>query len=285
MPRKNSEKDKKSSAPAGQESIGKRLMREVPDDLWVKCNSCARMLYSKELEQDLKVCRYCGYHFRLNAADRIALIADEGSFVERDADLISADPLKFPDYKGDLERYCRQTGRLDSFVWGEAAIGERPAYLGVSEFEFLGGSMGSVMGEKVTRAAEAAADTKHPLVLVCSGGGARMHEGIISLMQMAKTSAAIAQLAKAKVPYIAILADPVLGGIAASFVFLADITIAEPAAIVGFAGPRVVERNYRIKLPPGSMTAEFNLEHGMVDMVLPRREIRPTLVRLMRIFK
>ncbi len=260
-------------------------MEDVPDDLWIKCAGCSGMLYRKELEQDQKVCRRCGHHYRLTAAERIALLVDEGSFQERDADLATKDPLGFPNYKKDLARYQEQTGRTDSMVWGEAAIGERPVVLGVNEFGFLGGTMGSVMGEKVARAAEEAAAKKLPLVLVCSGGGARMHEGIVSLMQMAKTTAAIARLGEAGMPYIAIFADPMLAGIAASFAFIADIIIAEPAAIVGFAGPRVVEQAYKIKLPPGSMTAEFHYEHGMVDTVLPRKDIRPTLVRLLRILK
>ncbi|NIM06948.1 MAG: acetyl-CoA carboxylase, carboxyltransferase subunit beta [Armatimonadetes bacterium] len=260
-------------------------MKGVPDDLWVKCTGCSTMLYSKELEQSLKVCQKCGYHLRLSAEERIRLLVDEGSFQERDTDLTTQDPLSFPSYKKDIARYRKQTGCADSMVWGEATIGERAIILGVSEFGFMGGSMGSVMGEKVVRAAEEAAIKRQPLVLVCSGGGARMHEGIISLMQMARTTAAMARLADAKVPYIAIFADPMLAGIAASFAFIADIIIAEPGAIVGFAGPRVVEQAYRIKLPPGSMTAEFHLAHGMVDMVLARREIRPMLVRLMNILR
>jgi len=260
-------------------------MQEVPDDLWIKCTGCGALLYSRELEQNLKVCQRCGFHFRLNAGERIALLVDEGSFVEQDAELTTTDPLKFPEYQDSLARYREQTGRQDSMVWGEAKISERPVMLGVSEFGFMGGSMGSVMGEKVTRAAERAAETKSPLILVSSGGGARMHEGIVSLMQMAKTSAAIARLGEAKVPFISIFADPMLAGIAASYAFLADIIIAEPGAIVGFAGPRVVEQAYRIKLPPGAMTAEFHYQHGMIDQVLPRKEIRPLLGRLLKILK
>jgi len=282
MPRKakNSSARKTSEPP-----LRERVMGGVPDDLWVKCTGCSAMLYSKELEQNLKVCRHCGSHLRLSSAERILLTADEDSFHERDADLATKDPLTFPGYKKDIVRYQGQSGRKDSMVWGEAAIGGRPVILAVSEFGFMGGSMGSVMGEKIARAAEEAAAKQWPLILVCSGGGARMHEGIISLMQMAKTTAAVARLADARVPYIAIFADPMLAGIAASFAFIADIIIAEPGAIVGFAGPRVVEQAYRIKLPPGSMTSEFHFSHGMVDMVLPRREIRPMLIRLMGLLK
>jgi acetyl-CoA carboxylase carboxyl transferase subunit beta len=276
---------KATARKAAKAPLRERVMKGVPDDLWVKCTGCSTMLYSKELEQSLKVCQKCGHHLRLSAEERIRLLVDEGSFQERDTDLATRDPLSFPAYKEDIARHQRQTGQADSMVWGEAAIGERPIILGVSEFGFMGGSMGSVMGEKVVRAAEEAAIKRQPLVLVCSGGGARMHEGIISLMQMARTTAAMARLTNAKVPYIAIFADPMLAGIAASFAFIADIIIAEPGAIVGFAGPRVVEQAYRIKLPPGSMTAEFHLSHGMVDMVLPRKEIRPMLIRLMDILR
>jgi acetyl-CoA carboxylase carboxyl transferase subunit beta len=266
-------------------SRGGSLMQEVPDDLWVKCTGCGVLLYSRELEQNAKVCQRCGYHFRLTAGERIALLVDEETFVEADAELVTTDPLKFPGYQNSLARYQELTGRKDSLVWGEAKIGERPIVLGVSEFAFMGGSMGSVMGEKVTRAAERAAETKSPLILVSSGGGARMHEGIISLMQMAKTSAAVARLGETKIPFISIFADPMMAGIAASYAFLADVIIAEPGAIVGFAGPRVVEQAYRIKLPPGAMTAEFHYQHGMIDLVLPRKEIRPDLIRLLKILK
>lgn len=266
-------------------SPGKRAMQEVPDDLWVKCQSCSKMLYRKELEQDYRVCRTCGYHFRLTSFERITLTVDEGSFTERDSAIVTADPLGFPQYARDIERYQVQTNRQDSFVWGNARIGECKVVLGASEMNFLSGTMGSVMGEKVVRAAEEAITTRHPLVLLCSGGGARLHEGIVSLMQMAKTSAAIERLSRAGIPYIAVFADPMLAGIAASFAFLADVIIAEPSAIIGFAGPRVVENAYRIKLPPGSMTAEFHQSHGMVDMVLPRKEVRPMLVRMLHILK
>lgn len=274
-----------SSPKGGQSPLRERVMGDVPDDLWVKCAGCERMLYRKELEQNLKVCTHCGQHLRLTSFERVLLLADENSFVERDAALATGDPLSFPAYKEDITRYQAQTGRTDSMVWGEAKIGERAVMLVVNEPGFMGGSMGSVMGEKVARAAEEAAAQRSPLIIVCSGGGARLHEGVVSLMQMAKTTAAVARLAEAKVPYIAVFTDPMLGGTAASFGFIADIIIAEPGAIVGFAGPRVVENAYRIKLPPGSMTSEFHLAHGMVDMVLPRRDIRPMLIRLLNILK
>jgi acetyl-CoA carboxylase carboxyl transferase subunit beta len=243
-----SEKHAKEDSPA---SPHKRAMAGVPDDLWMKCPGCGSMLYSKDLEQDLKVCRRCGYHLRISASERIAFLADGGSFEEHDAELRTGDPLGFPGYQESLNRYREETGRTDSMVWGEATIEGRPVILGVSEFGFMGGSMGSVMGEKVARAAEKAIETRRPLILVCSGGGARMHEGIISLMQMAKTTAAIARLGEAGIPYIAIFVDPMMAGIDASYAFIADIIIAEPGAIVGFAGPRVVAQAYRIKLPPG----------------------------------
>jgi acetyl-CoA carboxylase carboxyl transferase subunit beta len=271
----------KKSAPRRRDSP----MQEVPDDLWVKCPGCDALLYSRELEQNLKVCQRCGYHFRISAGERIAQLVDEDSFVERDAGLTTMDPLKFPEYKASLSRYQGLTGRKDSMIWGKATVEARPIVLGVSEFGFMGGSMGSVMGEKVTRAAEAAAADRHPLVLVSSGGGARMHEGIVSLMQMAKTSAAISRLGEAKVPFISIFADPMMAGIAASYAFIADFIIAEPGAIVGFAGPRVVEQAYRIKLPPGAMSSEFHFTHGMIDMVIARKELRPQLARLLAILK
>lgn len=278
-------KSEKSSKQIPDQTPRERMMGDVPDDLWVKCTGCARMIYTKELEQNLKVCSHCNCHMRLTADERIAYTVDEDSFVERDANLVTLDPLSFPNYQADLERYRKATGRKDSFVWGDATIGERPIVLGVSEFGFIGGSMGSVMGEKIARAAEEAARTRHPLILISSGGGARMHEGIVSLMQMAKTTAAVTKLGETGVPFISVFADPMTAGIAASFAFMADIIIAEPEAIIGFAGPRVVEQAYRIKLPPDSMTSEFNLKHGMLDMVVPRKEMRPTLIRWMQIIK
>lgn len=286
MAKKETDIQKKASTENSEDLlVGKRAMQEIPDDLWIKCPSCSKMLYTKELEADYKVCRNCGYHFRLTSSERIAITVDPESFNERDSVLMTADPLKFPQYNRDIERYQLQTDCRDSFLWGEARIGEREVVLGVSEMNFLSGTMGSVMGEKVARAAESALARRNPLILLCSGGGARLHEGIISLMQMAKTSAAIERLSMAGIPYIAVFADPMLAGIAASFAFLADIIIAEPQAIIGFAGPRVVENAYRIKLPPGSMTAEFHLSHGMVDMVLARKDVRPMLIRLMNILK
>jgi len=255
----------------------------VPSGLWTKCAKCGEMLYQRELEDDLHVCRHCGHHRRLTAGERIAITADEGSFRESDRGLRSSDPLHFPGYLEKLGDYSERTGLLDPMVWGECTIEGMPVVLGAIDFNFQGGSMGAVLGEKFVRAAERAAERKRPLVMFACSGGARMQEGIVSLMQMARTAAAVGMLGKARVLYITVATDPLTAGVFASFASLGDVAIAEQRSVVGFAGPRVIEAAFKIKLPPGSHTAEFQLQHGMLDAVVTRRELRPLLVRLLRL--
>ncbi len=262
--------------------------REVPENLWTKCSKCGELLYSREFEKNRKVCQKCGFHFRLNARERVALLADPGSFEECDGDLESVDPLEFvsagESYRDKLRDTRTKTGLKDAVVSGCCRIEGAPVSLAVCDFGFLGASMGSVFGEKIARAAERAAELQMPLLTVSSSGGARMHEGILSLMQMAKTTAAVARLRGTGQPHLAVLADPCTGGVTASYVSAADVIVAEPGALIGFAGPRVVEQITKQKLPAGFQTAEFLLEHGMVDLVASRRELKQLLGRLLRIY-
>ena len=259
---------------------------QIPEDLWIKCPKCGELIYSRELERSSQVCPKCTYHLRLRARERIAQLSDPGSFVELHADLRPEDPLDFADGAGSYHRKLEQTqvksGEAEALVVGTAAIESVPATLAVSDFEFLGASMGSVYGEKLVRAVEWAADHRTPLVTVSSSGGARMHEGLFSLMQMAKTVASLARLGRAGVPHIALLADPCYGGVTASYATVADVVLAEPGALIGFAGPRVIEQITRQKLPEGFQTAEFLLGHGMIDMIVPRGELTATLATLVR---
>jgi acetyl-CoA carboxylase carboxyl transferase subunit beta len=255
-------------------------MAGIPKGLWQKCPKCRAMLYLKELERNLRVCGNCQYHFPLSTEERIAILADDGAFVEIDANLLPGNPLDFPDYAEKLERGRAKAGQNEAFVYGDATIAGAPVVLGVANFGFMGGSMGSVVGEKVTRALERGVELGRPVVLVCASGGARMQEGMVSLMQMAKTAAACERLKAAGQLYITILADPTTGGVWASFASLGEIIIAEPAALIGLTGPRVLEQNLKVKLPPGTHTAEFQLNHGMVDMVVPRRELQGTVAKL-----
>jgi acetyl-CoA carboxylase carboxyl transferase subunit beta len=252
----------------------------IPKGLWQKCPKCRAMLYQKELERNLRVCGNCQYHFPLSTTDRIAQLADADSFVELDANMLPVNPLDFPDYTEKLVRGREKAKQNEAFVYGDAAIAAVPTVLGVASFAFMGGSMGSVVGEKVTRALERGAALQRPVVLVCASGGARMQEGIVSLMQMAKTSAACERLKAAGQLYIVIMSDPTTAGVLASFASLGDICIAEPGALVGFAGPRVIEQNLKVKLPPGTHTSEFQVNHGMIDMVVHRRDLRPTVAKL-----
>jgi len=254
----------------------------VPEGLWQKCPRCAVLLYQRDLERDLKVCRRCGHHLRLPATERIAITADEDTFVEMDADLRPADPLQFPEYPDKLARDQEKTGLSDAFIWGKCAIGGAAAAIGAADSGFLMGSMGCVVGEKVARMMECAADEKLPAVVFNASGGARMQEGILSLMQMAKTAAAAQRLSAAKRPYISVLTDPTTAGVLASFASLGDIIIAEPEALVGFAGRRVIEQGLRVRVDPRSQTAEFHLEHGLIDLIVPRREMRSTLAWLLK---
>jgi acetyl-CoA carboxylase carboxyl transferase subunit beta len=260
---------------------------KIPEGLWVKCDSCKEIIYKKEIEKNLQVCPKCNYHFRISASERINLIADEGSFTEMDAELSTTDPLDFKDtlpYKDRLEENKKKTRLKEAAIYGNATINQRQVVLAIMDFSFMGGSMGSVVGEKISRAAERALDEKIPLVVVSSSGGARMQEGMFSLMQMAKVSAAISKLKEAAVLYIAVLADPTFGGVTASFAMLGDIIIAEPKSLIGFAGPRVIEQTIKQQLPENFQRAEFLLEHGMIDVVVERRELKNTIYKLIEHF-
>ena len=249
----------------------------VPDGLWVKCPRCREMVYTREFERLLRVCPHCGHHTRLTARQRIAALADPGSFTEWDAGLAAADPLGFvamgESYADKAERTGATIGEREALISGRATIRGIPVALAVAEFGFLGASMGSVFGEKLARLAERAIEHALPVVTVSCSGGARMHEGVLSLMQMAKTTAAFARLAKERLPHVAILVDPCYGGVTASYATTADVILAEPGAMIGFAGPRVIEQITRQKLPDGFQSAEFLLEHGMIDAIVPRREL------------
>lgn len=256
---------------------------KIPEGLWVKCDSCKEIIYKKEIDKNLKVCPKCNYHFRISARERIKLLVDDGSFVEIDSGLVSNDPLKFKDkipYKDRLEENRKKSGLEEAAISGEALIEGRPVILVIMDFAFMGGSMGSVVGEKVMRAAEAALEKKIPLITVSSSGGARMQEGIFSLMQMARVAAAIAKLNEGGSLYISILADPTFGGVTASFAMLGDIIIAEPRSLIGFAGPRVIEQTIKQQLPEDFQRAEFLLDHGMIDMVTDRKELKKTIAQI-----
>lgn len=258
-----------------------RPKREIPEGLMNKCPKCGTIQFSKELEKNLKVCASCGHHFRLNAWDRIAMTIDEDTFVEMDGEMISEDPLQFAGYTDKLAQQKHLSGLKDAVVTGEGAIGGIPVVIGVMSFDFFSGSMGSVVGEKVTRAIEAATEKQLPLVTFSTSGGARMQEGILSLMQMAKTSAAMARFQQQGGLYISVFTDPTLGGVSASFASLGDYLLAEPGAIVGFAGRIVIEQTIRQKLPDNFQTAEFNLQHGQLDKVVHRKDMKPFLAKLL----
>ncbi len=272
----------KKSEPAGSEESRKRP--KAAEGLWLKCNHCREIIYRKEVDRNNKVCPKCDYHFPISVQERIALLVDLGSFKEWEADLAPQDPLSFSDSRSYRDRLAAQqekTGRKDAMVIGEAAINGRRVALGVFDFGFMGGSMGSVVGEKICRAADRALAARMPFVLVTTSGGARMQEGILSLMQMAKTSAAVARLAEARVPFIALLADPTFGGVTASVAMLGDVIISEPKALIGFAGPRVIEQTIKQQLPEGFQRAEFLLEHGMIDAIIERKHLKESLSTLL----
>lgn len=259
----------------------------MPDDIWTKCPDCASILYTKELRRSFGVCLKCNHHFRLTAQQRIPTLVDRHSFIEIDRNLRSSDPLNFRDtkkYKDRLKRAEKSSGSLEAVITGRARILNIPIMLGVFDFSFLGGSMGSVVGEKLTRLVELGTEERRPVIIVSASGGARMQEGIFSLMQMAKVSAALAVLGQAHVPYISVLTDPTTGGVAASFAMLGDIIIAEPNALIGFAGPRVIEQTIRQKLPKGFQRSEFLLEHGMLDRIVQRSEMREEIALILRNF-
>ncbi|MBI3600184.1 MAG: acetyl-CoA carboxylase carboxyltransferase subunit beta [Nitrospinae bacterium] len=260
----------------------------IPEGLWLKCDSCKEIIYKTELDRNFRVCPKCSFHHRMNAYERIILLTDDESFVEKDTGIYPEDPLRFRDvkrYKERLKTYTKKTGIKDAVVCGEGTLNGRNVQICAMEFGFMGGSMGSVVGEKITRAIERAVNKKNPFITVSCSGGARMQEGILSLMQMAKTSVALAQLSEAKVPYISVLADPVTGGVTASFAMLGDVIIAEPGALVGFAGPRVIEQTIKQKLPEGFQRAEFLLEHGMIDMVVHRKELKNIIDKLLTLLR
>jgi len=258
--------------------------REMPAGIWAKCPRCRNLIYRKELERNLKVCPKCAYHHRLTAVERLEVTLDDQGFQEFDVDLTSADPLGFEAYQAKLTEARTKTGQPEAVITGEGAIDGWQTVVGALDFHFMGGSMGSAVGEKVARAAEHARDRRLPLLLFSASGGARMQEGVLSLMQLAKTSAAVGRLHDAGLPYLSIMCDPTTGGVTASFAFLGDVILAEPGALIGFAGRRVIEQTIRRKLPEEFQTAEFCLQKGLIDMVVPRTEMRPTLARLLAFF-
>ncbi|MDX1501163.1 MAG: acetyl-CoA carboxylase, carboxyltransferase subunit beta [Thermoanaerobaculia bacterium] len=265
----------------------RRQKSKVPEGLWVKCEGCREIIYSKELLRNQRICPKCGHHFRIGAWQRIELLLDEEEPRELFAEVAPVDALDFVDtqaYKKRLRDYQARTGAKDAVVVVEGHLAEHPVVLAVMEYGFMGGSMGSVVGEKITRAAEAALDARRGLVVVCASGGARMQEGVLSLMQMAKISAALARLSKAGLPFLTVLTDPTTGGVTASFGMLGDVTLAEPGALIGFAGPRVIEQTIREELPEGFQRSEFLLEHGFVDRVVHRGELKETLALCLRHF-
>ena len=267
----------------------KRVKNEKAADMmigkWVKCDSCKEIIYKEDLHKNLSVCPNCGKHFRLSARRRIKQIADEGTFEEIGADILTKDPLKFDGYLKKVEVLKEKTKIEEAVKCGICEIEGEKAVLGVMDGNFLMGSMGSAVGERITLAIETAIAKELPLIIFCVSGGARMQEGIVSLMQMAKTSSAIAKLNKAKKLYISVLTDPTTGGVTASFASLGDIILAEPKALIGFAGPRVIEQTIKQKLPEGFQSSEFLLEHGFIDKIVERKEMKSTLAKLIRMHK
>jgi acetyl-CoA carboxylase carboxyl transferase subunit beta len=252
------------------------------EGLWVKCENCRQIIWKKDLEDNLNVCPKCEKHFRIDARTRLALLLDDNEYETFDGNLSSTDPLKFVDlkpYSSRLRQAQHDTGLRDAVINARGKLLGRPVVVSVMEYAFIGGSMGAVVGEMITRAVERALDSHTPLIIVSASGGARMMEGVVSLMQLAKISAALARLDQEKVPYVSVLTDPTTGGVTASFAMLGDLNIAEPGALIGFAGPRVIEQTIRQKLPPGFQRSEFLLEHGMLDAVVPRKELKPYIAR------
>jgi acetyl-CoA carboxylase carboxyl transferase subunit beta len=261
--------------------------KSMPDGLWVRCDYCEEILYRKELERNLWTCSSCGFHFRIRSEDYVRILLDEGSFQEFDPQIEPLDPLRFRDSKKYIDRvkkYQEKTGLKEAIRTGTGTIEGEKVVFAALEFAFGGGSLGSVMGEKIVRAAKLSLKTGYPLIILSSSGGARMQEGILSLMQLAKTSVAVAQLAEARIPFLSILTHPTTGGVSASFAFQGDVIIAEPKALIGFAGPRVIQQTIGQELPEGFQRSEFLLDHGMIDMVVPRKELRGTLARILRYF-
>lgn len=256
--------------------------KDMPEGLWIKCPSCGESLFQEALVKNLRVCTNCDYHFTISAPERLASLVDESSFQEMDIMLDSVDALGFKGYLDKVKAYQTKTGLQEAVVTGRASIEGTPVVLAIMDFRFLGASMGSVVGEKITRAIETATAERKPVIVFSASGGARMHEGILSLMQMAKTSGALARHSEAKLPYFSVLTHPTTGGVTASFATLGDIIIAEPKCMIGFAGPRVVKETTHADLPPGFQTAEFMLKHGLVDQIVARKDMRPTLGKLLK---
>jgi acetyl-CoA carboxylase carboxyl transferase subunit beta len=267
--------------------LKKARKRDMPDGLWLKCPGCNEMIFREEQEKNLRVCPLCQHHFSMSRAERIAMLADPGSFVEWDPDIYSVDFLGFvgvASYQEKLESNRRKTGQVDAVTCGRARLDARALALGVMDFDFLGASMGSVVGEKITRLIERGTAERLPVVIVCASGGARMYEGMMSLMQMAKTSGALARHADAGLPYIPVLTHPTTAGVMASFATLGDVILAEPGALIGFAGARVIKETIQQDLPPGFQRPDFLLQHGLLDQIVPRSELKPTLARLLDLF-
>jgi acetyl-CoA carboxylase carboxyl transferase subunit beta len=262
------------------DATGEKKVRT--EGLWVKCEHCRQIIWKKDLEDNLNVCPKCDKHFRIDARTRLAQLLDDNQYEVFDGNLVSTDPLKFTDlktYSSRLEQAQAETGLKDAVINARGKLNGRPVIVSAMEYSFIGGSMGAVVGEMITRAIEQATETKSPIIIVSASGGARMMEGVISLMQLAKISAALARLDEARVPYISVLTDPTTGGVTASFAMLGDLNIAEPGALIGFAGPRVIEQTIRQKLPQGFQRSEFLLEHGMLDAVVPRKQLKPYIGR------
>jgi acetyl-CoA carboxylase carboxyl transferase subunit beta len=260
----------------------------VPEGLWVKCPGCSQLIYNKDLEASLNVCPKCAHHFRLGAAERLAALFDNGRYDEHFANLTSTDPLQFADtkpYRDRLRKMRETTGLKDSVIVATGRLDGLDVVVAAMEYAFIGGSLGVVAGEKITRALELALARRHPAIIVSCSGGARMMEGALSLMQMAKVSAALARLDRARVPFISVLTDPTTGGVTASFAMLGDLNIAEPKALIGFAGPRVIEQTIRQTLPEGFQRSEFLLEHGMLDLVVDRRDLKASIARALRFMR
>jgi acetyl-CoA carboxylase carboxyl transferase subunit beta len=260
---------------------GKQKKKEIPEGLWTKCPKCEAMVFDKELDENLKVCTKCGHHFPIGGRERIHSLVETCTFEEMDADMISVDKLQFTgvaSYKDKLEAYQKSTQLKDAVITGLGKLGEFRVGLGVMDFTFLGGSMGSVVGEKLTRLIETSTDRGLPVIIISTSGGARMYEGMFSLMQMAKTCAALAYHARARLPYISVLTHPTTAGVMASYASVGDLILAEPAAMIGFAGPRVIKDTTQAELPPGFQTAEFLLDHGLIDAIVPRKEMKERLL-------
>jgi len=262
--------------------------QNIPEDLWVKCPQCGELIYSRELDRNAHVCPKCGHHFRLRARQRIALLADPGTFVEWDTELRPDDPLQFVDgqgpYNEKILKTQQKTGETEALITGECLVDGRQLVLVAADFNFLGASMGSVWGEKMSRAVERAIERRLPVLTVNASGGARMHEGLFSLMQMAKTVASFELLGKARLPHFSLLVDPCYGGVTASYATIADVILAEPGAKIGFAGQRVIEQAIKQKLPKEFQTAEFMLEHGTIDLIADRQELKRTIVTLIDLY-